>query len=232
MFWNAILLLGGLGIGAGLLIALARQLTTDNGQRTTDNGQPAGDDGQAADAERPPYETRMTVLVRCSGGVRARNRFLYEGLFDCHAAMRLGGGPKDCAHACIGLGSCVKGCPSGALSLVDEVAVSDPERCTACNACLSLCPKGIIAPVPYHADVHIACSSRDKQALVRNLCDIGCLGCRICEKVCAPGAMRVEDNLASIDFEICTGCGDCAEKCPRKLITDAKLDRGPRLMEG
>ncbi|MDR0325372.1 MAG: RnfABCDGE type electron transport complex subunit B [Oscillospiraceae bacterium] len=175
---------------------------------------------------------RLAVLVRCSGGVRARDKFQYEGIGDCHAAMRIGGGPKECPYGCVGLGSCVHACPFGAISVVDGVAVVDPERCTGCRLCVSSCPKHIIVPVPYHADVHIACSSLEKGGTLRKICDIGCLGCRICEKVCISGAVRVEDNCASIDFEKCSGCGDCAEKCPRKLIVDAKLDRGPRLMEG
>ena len=175
---------------------------------------------------------RMTVLVRCSGGVRARNKFQYEGIGDCHAAMQIGGGPKHCSYGCLGLGTCAKTCAFGAVSIVDDVAVVDPERCTACQVCVAACPKGLIIPVPYHADVHIPCSSREKGGTLRKICDIGCLGCRICEKVCIHNAISVEDNFASIDFEKCNGCGDCAEKCPRKLIVDAKLDRGPRLMEG
>jgi ferredoxin len=227
MIWNALLILGAMGLVAGLLIALVKQLTADSGQLTVENGQLSTVNSQLS----TDYETRMTVTVLCSGGARAKNRFHYSGLRDCHAAMRLGGGPKDCSYACIGLGTCVKGCPSGALSLADEVAVVDSERCIACNACVPLCPQGIISPVPYHADVHIACSSKDKQRVVRSVCDIGCLGCGICEKACEPGAIKIENNFASIDFDICTGCGYCAEKCPRRLITDAKLDRGPRLME-
>ena len=219
--WNAILALGGLGAALGLLLALAARLFRTEAAPPPE-GASAGPDG----------EMRMAVLVRCSGGARARNKFQYEGISDCHAAMRIGSGPKECSYGCIGLGSCVRTCPFGAISVVDDVAVVDPERCTACRLCVAVCPKNIIIPVPYSADVHIACSSRDKGGTLRKLCDIGCLGCRICEKVCVPGAIRVEDNFASIDFDKCSGCGDCAEKCPRKLIVDAKLDRGPRLMEG
>ncbi|MDR1693493.1 MAG: RnfABCDGE type electron transport complex subunit B [Oscillospiraceae bacterium] len=175
--------------------------------------------------------TRLTALVRCSGGARARNRFQYEGIGDCHAAMRIAGGYKECPYGCIGLGSCVKSCPFSAISVVDGVAVVDHERCTGCQTCVSSCPKNIIVPVPYYADVNVACSSRDRGASLRRICDIGCLGCRICEKTCIHNAIHIEDNLAAIDFEKCTGCGDCAEKCPRKLIVDAKLDRGSRLME-
>jgi ferredoxin len=218
--WIAVLTLGGLGAAAGLLLAFTTRLFTVKA--------PAEADTPAAAAD----QTRMTVLVRCSGGVRAKNKFDYEGIDDCRAAMRLGGGPKECVNGCIGLGSCVRVCPAGALSVVDDVAIADPERCGACMTCAAACPKQIIVPVPYHADVHIACSSREKGGTLRKVCDIGCLGCRICEKVCIHNAIRVEDNVASIDFEKCNGCGDCAEKCPRKLIIDAKLDRGPRLMEG
>ncbi|MCL2004104.1 MAG: 4Fe-4S binding protein [Oscillospiraceae bacterium] len=218
--WTAVWILGVLGAVIGLFLALAGRLFP---ARTV-----VEEDAPAETED----ETRMTVLVRCSGGVRAKNKFEYEGIDDCHAAMRLGGGPKECSYGCIGLGSCARVCPSGAISVVDGVSVADPERCTACMSCIAECPKQIIVPVPYHADVHIPCSSREKGGTLRKVCDIGCLGCRICEKVCIPKAVRVEDNLASIDFEKCSDCGDCAEKCPRKLIVDAKLDRGPRLMEG
>lgn len=175
--------------------------------------------------------TRMTALVRCSGGLRARNKYAYEGLTDCQAAMRIGGGtPKECAYGCIGLGTCVSSCPWGAINLVDGVAVVDHERCTGCLQCAKACPKKIIIPVPYHADVNVACSSQDKGAILKKVCDIGCLGCKVCEKICQQKAIKIVDNLAVIDFDLCNGCGDCAEKCPRKLIVDAKLDRTPRVL--
>ncbi|MDR0248175.1 MAG: RnfABCDGE type electron transport complex subunit B [Oscillospiraceae bacterium] len=174
--------------------------------------------------------TRQTALVRCSGGLRAKNRYQYEGLSDCSAATRIGGAsPKECPYGCIGLGTCVSVCPRGAIGLVEGVAVVDHERCVCCMKCARACPKGIITAVPYYADVNVACSSLQKGAALRRMCDIGCLGCKVCEKTCVHKAIRVIDNLAEIDFDKCTGCGDCAEKCPRKLIVDAKLDRAPRM---
>lgn len=175
--------------------------------------------------------TRLTALVKCSGGVRASRKYEYKGLTDCHAAMKTGGGgPLECAFGCIGLGSCVRSCPFGAISLVEGVAVVDHERCTGCLKCVSECPKNIIVPVPYYADVNVACSSHDRGGSLRKICEIGCIGCKICEKTCKHDAIHVVDNLAVIDFDNCTGCGDCAEKCPRKLIVDSKLDRGPRVL--
>lgn len=167
---------------------------------------------------------RLTALVRCSGGTRAAKRYEYLGIRDCAAAAKLSGGPNECAYGCLGMGSCVQACPFGAISINEYgVAQVDHEKCTGCLACAKACPRGIITAVPYYADVTVLCSSKDKGGALRKICQIGCLGCRLCEKACEHDAIHVEDNLARIDYTKCTGCGKCAEKCPRNLIKDAKL---------
>lgn len=41
-----------------------------------------------------------------------------------------------------------------------------------------------------------------------------CIGCRICEKNCNHGAIKVgQDKKASIDYSICVGCGQCVALC-------------------
>ena len=40
----------------------------------------------------------------------------------------------------------------------------------------------------------------------------------MCTKVCESGAITVTGAIASIDYEKCTHCGKCVEKCPRKII--------------
>lgn len=171
--------------------------------------------------------TRLSAFVNCSGGVNAIKKYQYLGITDCHAAMRIAGGPTECAFGCIGLGSCVSSCPFGALSIKNGVAVVAHDKCTGCLKCVSTCPKNVIHPVPYFADINVACSSHDRGGTLRKMCNIGCLGCKICEKTCKYDAIHVDDNLAVIDYEKCTGCGECAMKCPRNLISDANLDRTP-----
>ncbi len=45
-----------------------------------------------------------------------------------------------------------------------------------------------------------------------------CIGCRICEKNCPAGAVRVENKKAYIDGRRCIACGMCAAKCPKQAL--------------
>ena len=90
-------------------------------------------------------------------------------------------------------------------------------------ACAAACPRGIIEAVPYDQDIVVACSSKEKGAALRKFCDIGCIGCKICERTCQHDAVHVVDNVAVIDYTKCISCSECAEKCPRHLIADCNL---------
>ena len=50
-------------------------------------------------------------------------------------------------------------------------------------------------------------------------CAFGCLGYADCQVVCPKDAIRMENGLAQILFETCTGCGLCVKACPNNLIT-------------
>lgn len=55
---------------------------------------------------------------------------------------------------CVGCGSCVDVCPTGALSLVGIIARIEPALCDACLACLDECREGAIqagVAVPVHS---------------------------------------------------------------------------------
>ncbi len=170
---------------------------------------------------------RCVAQVKCSGTTgHMKKKLIYSGIPDCNAAMQLGGGSgaNGCPYGCLGYGSCVKACPFDAIYLQDGIAHVDHEKCKGCMTCASVCPKGIIIKVPYAADITVACSSKDPGRVLRNYCDLGCLACHICEKVCEYDAIRVIDGRAVIDYTKCVSCGKCATKCPRKLIRDAKLN--------
>ena len=170
--------------------------------------------GVSADESEP-----MCAVVKCRGAAGiAEDRYIYEGIDDCHAANRLGGGYKFCRFACLGLGSCVKVCKFGAIEVKDGVAVVNSDKCTACGQCIKECPKNVIGIIPKRAADIVKCNSEEKGVNVTKICRAGCIGCGLCAKVCPKDAIKIENNLAVIDYSLCDGCGECALKCPRGSI--------------
>ena len=79
------------------------------------------------------------------GNDEADMEYKYMGVTDCRAAALLFGGMKVCRIGCLGLGTCVKACMFGALSIgSDGLPKVDQEKCTGCGACERVCPKNII----------------------------------------------------------------------------------------
>ena len=158
-------------------------------------------------------QEKKVAFVKCAGTCeKAKQAYDYTGITDCQmAAMMQNGGPKGCSFGCLGFGSCVKACPFDAIHIVDGIAVVDKEACKACGKCVAKCPRHLIKHL-------VQCSSKDKGKDVMSVCSVGCIGCKMCEKVCESDAVHVVDNIAHIDPEKCTNCGKCAEKCPKKII--------------
>lgn len=163
---------------------------------------------------------REVAYVKCAGTCEnANSDYKYYGVESCSAMSFVpGGGPKSCAYGCLGFGECVEACPFDAIHIVDGVALVDKEACKACGKCVAACPKHLIELVPYDAKHIVQCSSQDMGKKVMQACKVGCIGCRMCAKVCQFDAVTVENNIAHIDQSKCTGCGACAAKCPKKII--------------
>ena len=117
----------------------------------------------------------------------------------------------------------MKACPFDAIHVVDGVAVVDKEKCKACKKCIAACPKNLIELVPYEQKTFVQCNSNDKGKALMDVCLVGCIGCKLCEKNCEAGAITVTNFLAHIDASKCTNCGVCAEKCPRKIIMPREI---------
>ena len=128
------------------------------------------------------------------------------------------GGRKRCSYGCLGDGTCVKECPTGAMTIVNGVSHIDEEKCISCGKCAAVCPKNIMKKIPKTAKVYVACSTLCRGKEVMDSCTAGCIGCGICMRNCPTKAIEMVDNLPRIDYSKCVGCGYCADHCPRKSI--------------
>lgn len=160
------------------------------------------------------------ALVKCNGRDSDEyKKFEYMGVPNCQAAVLVQNGPWLCPHRCVGLGSCVAACAFDAIKIgPHHLPEVDEDKCVACGKCVLACPKQLIEMVDKEQAVHVKCNSIQKGADTRKVCQVGCIGCGLCKKVCAYDAIVIENNLAHIDYDKCVNCGACVAVCPQKTI--------------
>lgn len=176
----------------------------------------------------PVEHEKLIAVLRCSGSNAARAKTTdYDGVANCSLAAAVYPGESDCQYGCLGMGECVDVCDFNALHM-DEITglpVVNADTCTACNACVEVCPKNLFELRPLGAGkknlrIYVACMNEEKGGIAKKACDVACIGCNKCVKVCEDDAIVVENFLAYIDFNKCTNCRKCVYECP----TDAILD--------
>jgi RnfABCDGE-type electron transport complex B subunit len=165
----------------------------------------------------PKVQTVAAVL--CNGDRNnAKDKYNYKGIRHCKAAALVFGGYKECSFGCLGLGDCIHACPFDAIKIKDGIPQVDMKKCTACGNCIKTCPKNLFVLMPQEKEYYIKCSSKDIGAITIKGCKVGCIACSKCVKACPVNAINIKDNLAAIDYQICTNCGRCIEVCPTKAI--------------
>lgn len=173
-------------------------------------------------AGKVDLKERLIARVFCGGSnLNCGKKFEYNGIKDCDAVLLVGGGDKLCSYGCLNYGTCVKACKFDAMKMgSDGMPVIDCDKCVACGKCIVACPRKIIGYIPKSAKVVVNCSTKDKGAYVRKICKVGCIGCRLCEKACKPGAIMMKGNLPVIDHIKCDACMECVKVCPTKTIIE------------
>jgi len=161
------------------------------------------------------------VHCRCCDLMRVE-KLNYKGALTCTYASQMYGGTTACFFACQGYGDCIDTCKYDAIRIINGLAVIDPSLCVGCTLCVGSCPKGLIQMAPARDAAIVLCSNRDWGPQVQKVCTIGCIGCSVCVKACSCEAIVVENFLAKIDYEKCTGCGKCATACPKGIIYHAR----------
>ena len=110
-------------------------------------------------------------------------------------------------------------CAFGAINMENGIAHVNPDKCTACGACVKACPRGVLKLLPMSSNVIVRCRNSDTARVARAVCMDACIGCGRCKKECQYEAITVENGFAHIDPSKCTRCGACAAVCPCKCIT-------------
>jgi len=167
-------------------------------------------------------ENQGIAILECQGGTaECRDRYRYDGVPDCRAAMLLGGGQRACLFGCLQMGTCVAACPEGAIRMNERrLPGIDEALCNGCGRCVTICPNDVLEMIPRPQKVYLACRSEEKEGLVTAKCTRGCDTCNECAPLCPDGAIRYERNLPVIDFKACRSCGICAHLCPTQSFVD------------
>ncbi len=165
-------------------------------------------------------EKRVARLA-CAGGKHvAFMRARYAGLSTCRAAAVVSGGGKDCAWGCLGLADCATVCGSDAIHMdAHGLPVVDADKCTACNDCIEVCPKALFTLEPVSRKLWVACKNLADGDTAEASCEVACTACGKCVVDAAPGLMKLENNLAVIDYVQNAGAARKAiERCPTGAI--------------
>ena len=155
------------------------------------------------------------AVIHCYGDcTHTVNKMDYVGIKSCSAAKTMYGGKGKCGFGCMGFGDCVSACPQKAICLENGIAHVNTRLCIGCGLCVRTCPQHLITLIADEENVLVTCNNKEKGAIAHSKCSNACIGCKKCEKNCPSNAITIENNLARIDYSLCTKCGLCAQNCP------------------
>lgn len=177
----------------------------------------------------------LIAVVRCAGTPNVRASVAkYGGAVSCRISNNLFNGDTGCSWGCLGLGDCVTVCDFDAIHMNAErhLPEVDQDKCTACGACVRICPKHVLELRKKNTKdrrVFVSCINQEKGGIAKKACGVACIGCARCQKECPFDAIVVENNLAYIDFTKCKLCRKCVAVCPTGAIWEVNFP--PRVVK-
>ncbi len=166
------------------------------------------------------------AVVRCNGTCEHRPKTnQFDGASSCAVASSLYSGDTGCQYGCLGHGDCVAACDFDAIHMNPETGLPEviDDKCVACGACVQACPKTLIElrkRGPKDRKIYVSCRNEDKGGIAKKSCEVACIGCSKCFKVCPFDAITMKNNLAFIDSDKCKLCRKCVVECPTNAIIE------------
>lgn len=177
---------------------------------------------------------KRVARLLCAGGTHvAIQQAEYRGLGTCVAAKAVAAGGKGCSWGCLGLADCERACTFGAIRMNRYgLPVVEPDRCTACNDCVEVCPQDLFTLMPIEWKLIVQCKSALEGESAEALCKAACTACGKCALDAAPGLIAIRKGLAVVDYAKNDLAGPVATgRCPTGAIAWVEgrqvLDRVP-----
>ena len=79
--------------------------------------------------------------------------------------------------------------------------VVDADKCTACNDCVEVCPKGLFSLEPVGRKLWVACKNQADGDTAEAACEVACTACGKCVADASSKLMKLDNNLAAVNYD-------------------------------